>query len=342
MLSLSSYVLNLVGSILCLIGCLFIIGHFFWIPLLRTSLSRIIIYPTFILLLYDMVSFPSFISKTADLYIERSTIICNFQEAIIQYLILSNFIWSICISVNLLYLCFSPNKNLKKNELLYHLCSWGIPLIVVVITKIPNMISDNGNQCRFKSPNYIKFYLETILFIAFMLFNFIVAFITIKHIISGNLRESETTTTSVLFVNEKKITTKKIVWRLLLYPSILSICYIMTLVLSIYQFSTESYSSSGAGSAYANANNSNNNNNNSINNNKRNDKSTDGANNSNNSYIEILLYISKAIFLLQGFFNALVYLRSSKLRDRYKKITIFRKIFWRDEADYQSINDGFN
>ncbi|KAM9991020.1 hypothetical protein ACTFIY_007072 [Dictyostelium cf. discoideum] len=335
MLSLSSYVLNLVGSILCLIGCLFIIGHFFWIPLLRTSLSRIIIYPTFILLLYDMVSFPSFISKTADLYIERSTIICNFQEAIIQYLILSNFIWSVCISVNLLYLCFSPNKNLKKNELLYHLCSWGIPLIVVVITKIPNMISDNGNQCRFKSPNYIKFYLETILFIAFMLFNFIVAFITIKHIISGNLRESETTTTSVLFVNEKKITTKKIVWRLLLYPSILSICYIMTLVLSIYQFSTESYNSSGGGSAYAN----------SISNNKRNDKNTESGNsnnNNNNSYIEILLYISKAIFLLQGFFNALVYLRSSKLRDRYKKITIFRKIFWRDEADYQSINDGFN
>ncbi|KAN0025747.1 hypothetical protein ACTFIU_005410 [Dictyostelium citrinum] len=333
MLSLSSYVLNLVGSILCLIGCLFIIGHFFWIPLLRTSLSRIIIYPTFILLLYDMVSFPSFISKTADLYIERSTILCNFQEAIIQYLILSNFIWSVCISVNLLYLCFSPNKNLKKNELLYHLCSWGIPLIVVVITKIPNMISDNGNQCRFKSPNYIKFYLETILFIVFMLFNFIVAFITIKHIISGNLRESETTTTSVLFVNEKKITTKKIVWRLLLYPSILSICYIMTLVLSIYQFSTETYDDGGGGA--------NNNINNDKRNDKHNDKDTEGVN-SNNSYIEVLLYISKAIFLLQGFFNALVYLRSSKLRDRYKKITIFRKIFWRDEADYQSINDGFN
>ncbi|KAN0040240.1 hypothetical protein ACTA71_012130 [Dictyostelium dimigraforme] len=313
MLSLSSYVLNLVGSALCLIGCLFIIGHFFWIPLLRTSLSRIIIFPTFILLFYDMISFPSFISKTVDLYIERSTILCNFQEAIIQYLILSNFIWSVCISIN-----------------------WGIPLIVVVVTKIPNMISDNGDQCRFKSPNYIKFYLETILFIAFMLFNFIVAFITIKHIVSGNLRESETTTTSVLFVNEKKITTKKIVWRLLLYPSILSICYLMTLVLSIYQFSTETNDS-----GYLNNSNINSNKNTSKILNKDKDTTT-GSNNNNSNYIEILLCIAKSIFLLQGFFNALIYLRSSKLRDRYKKVTIFRKIFWRDEADYQSINDGFN
>ncbi|EGC31999.1 hypothetical protein DICPUDRAFT_82126 [Dictyostelium purpureum] len=303
MITLYSYVLNWIGSIACFVGCLFIIAHFCWIPLLRTSLSKIIIFPTFVLLLYDLISFPSFISKNISLYINRSTILCNLEESILQFLIVSNFMWSVCISVNLLYLCFNSNKNLKKKELLYHLVSWGIPLLVVVISKIPNMISDNGNQCRYKSPNYIKFYLENTIFIAIITFNFIVAFITIKHIISGNLRESETNTTSVLFINEKKITTKKIVWRLLLYPSILSICYLMTLVLTIYQFTVSSK-----------------------------DLAVQNR-------LNALLYTAKGVFLLQGFFNALVYLRSSKLRDRYKRIYIFKRICWPDLVDYQSINN---
>ncbi|KAF2075672.1 hypothetical protein CYY_003045 [Polysphondylium violaceum] len=229
----------------------------------------------------------------------RSTGLCYVQSSLTQYFLLANFIWMVAISINLLFLCFYPNKNLKKNEILYHVAAWGIPLIIVVLTKIPNISNDDGNQCRYRTANVIKFYVENIVIALFMIFNFIATIVTLKHIMYGSLRESETTTSSLLFNNEKKLVTKKIVWRLLLYPIILSICYILTLILDIYQFYE-------------------------FNQGIRSD-----------SELEMLLNFAKAILLFQGFFNGLVYLRSSKLRDTYK--FAFQKLFCRHR--YSSPDD---
>eukprot|EP01133_Synstelium_polycarpum_P003792 gene3792-4373_t len=148
--------------------------------------------------------------------------------------------------------------------------------------------------------------MKTFTFGGILLFNLIVEIIALQQIISGPLVPYESTK-SLLFTNEKKIMTKKIVWRLILYPGILSLCYGMLLALHIYEFTELKV-----------ANN--------------NDDPPPSFRN-----IQLPLQIARGIFVLQGFFNALVYLRSSKLRGQYRRYAFFRKIFWRgDDSFYVS------
>ncbi|EFA82990.1 hypothetical protein PPL_03769 [Heterostelium album PN500] len=38
-----------------------------------------------------------------------------------------------------------------------------------------------------------------------------------------------------------------------------------------------------------------------------------------------------------GFFNGIVYLQSSKLRNQYRKYSVFKRIFWSHEYKYEAI-----
>ncbi|KYR00301.1 G-protein-coupled receptor family protein [Tieghemostelium lacteum] len=293
------HIFDWISTGLSFVGCLFIIIHYFWIPQLRKSLSKYVIYPTFCLLASIIVTIPSYF-EIPFIYISHSSALCFIQQSVIQFSIFANFLWSIIISVNLLYLCFRPYKNLKKYEIIYHIFCWGLSILVTIITRIPLLGYEIFSECGPGGiPSTFKFYTDTIVIFLFIIFNILVLLILIKHMIKGNLVDSEKKTT-LLFNNEKRITAKKIVWRLLLYPIILCICYIPTIIYTIVQYR------------------------------QLKDPNLHILSSRN---LSLLSSVARGIFHLQGFFNALVYMKSSKLRYQYKKFKLFRFIFWRNEIN---------
>ncbi|EGG25070.1 G-protein-coupled receptor family protein [Cavenderia fasciculata] len=232
---LTAKIFELVCYILSIIGCIFIIFHFFWITLLRNSYSRIIIYPTFSILLFNFVTFPLFLSpEVVGLYIIRNTYLCFAQAALTQLSIVSNFLWSVAISINLLFLCFYPAKDIKKNDKLFHVFIWGISILIIILTR--THLGDDGNECRYVNQNdEVKFIIDALFFGSIMLFNLVVQMVTLKQAYNGTLRPYYETK-SLMNNDEKRNTTKKIVWRLMFYPGVLSICYMMLLVLHIFIF----------------------------------------------------------------------------------------------------------
>ncbi|GAM19060.1 hypothetical protein SAMD00019534_022350, partial [Acytostelium subglobosum LB1] len=283
---------DLICFILSITGCLFILIHFCWIRLLRTSLSRLVIFPTLCILIGDLVMFPTFISKETNIYFLRTPALCFTQAAIIQFTVVANFFWSMCISITLIFLVFSPSRDYKKNDVLYHIGCWGISFLIIILTR--THLGDDGDRCRYRNmDDIVRFIINTFLCGSILLFNLVVFGITMKHTVNGNLVAYESTQ-SLIFTNEKNIATKRVVWRLVFYPIVLVLCSTMVIVLDVYEFTIINIDHSKPSFVYL---------------------------------LDLYRY-ARGIYLLQGFFYAIIYGRSSKLRNQYKRYAFFRRIFW--------------
>jgi len=72
-------------------------------------------------------------------YPEYNISVCQFFRGIIQYFVLSTFCWTSCISFELhqqVSLQQQSESYVKKKYLIYHLVSWGLPLVIVVSLSI--------------------------------------------------------------------------------------------------------------------------------------------------------------------------------------------------------------
>lgn len=58
---------------------------------------------------------------------------CFFVGLMIHYSFLCNFLWSFCIAFNFYRMIVAQDRNTRSYEVWYHVCSWGIPGVIMII-----------------------------------------------------------------------------------------------------------------------------------------------------------------------------------------------------------------
>lgn len=118
------------SSILSLIGSLFIILTFLVFKRTRTFGTKLIFF----------LSISDFFASIAWLPWNTSDQLCNIQAIFLQFFELSSYCWTFCIAISLYQVLFLEQSEKKSQRWLplYHILSWGLPLISVILCVIFN------------------------------------------------------------------------------------------------------------------------------------------------------------------------------------------------------------
>ena len=129
------YYANLVSSFASIIGASLLIFFFFYYKpsiAARKQPQRTLV---FFLAIADLIASASIFISQLWTFINLSTYsmaVCYTLRCLIQFGVMSSFIWTCCISVFLLRTVYQK-KETRVQITIYHLLAWGIPSIVVVI-----------------------------------------------------------------------------------------------------------------------------------------------------------------------------------------------------------------
>jgi hypothetical protein len=110
---------------LSLFGCVATVVTFLIFNEMRTYPIKLVVYLCMTIFFAQL-----FFYLTFYLY---DTIMCIPCAMILHYFFLSTFFWTFCVAFNFYQMIVRRNRNADSLEKFYHLVSWTVPMIVVVI-----------------------------------------------------------------------------------------------------------------------------------------------------------------------------------------------------------------
>ena len=80
--------------------------------------------------------------------------ICPFRS---QYFDLATFFWTTCIAFNIFFVFVTDvGHKVKSYEVYYHIASWGVPLIFLIVVFCTDALGDSGNWCWIKKDHMCR------------------------------------------------------------------------------------------------------------------------------------------------------------------------------------------
>ncbi|EGC36490.1 hypothetical protein DICPUDRAFT_151051 [Dictyostelium purpureum] len=153
------------GYITDIFLCLSIIGSFLTIFTfilfyrLRSFPIRLIVYLCFSIFfahLFFEVSYRS-----------AENLFCIPSAILIHYFFLADFFWTFCVSFNFFQMIVKRNRDAESFELYYHLISWGIPLVIVILCSSFQKYINKGGFCYLENdlPIYLGFFVPGLIIV---------------------------------------------------------------------------------------------------------------------------------------------------------------------------------
>lgn len=143
--NVANEILTTITSVLSLFGTFFIIISFFMWKDIRTTSRRILVYIS----VADFFTSVATIAAATNFWLSGSENpqVCLVQSVIGTLSVLCSFFWTVSMAVYL-YICVCMKKSRLAERLLYafHVCSWGIPVLIVTLAASLNKLGDNGNK----------------------------------------------------------------------------------------------------------------------------------------------------------------------------------------------------
>ena len=137
--------LTTITSILSFFGTLFIIVSYFLWKDIRSKSRRILVYIS----IADFCTAVATVAATASFWLTGSETkqVCFIQSIIGTLSVLCSFFWTAFMAVYL-YLNVCKKTSRFANRLLYffHMCGWGVPVVIVSIGASTNKLGNNGDQ----------------------------------------------------------------------------------------------------------------------------------------------------------------------------------------------------
>ncbi|EFA77602.1 G-protein-coupled receptor family protein [Heterostelium album PN500] len=165
---------------LSLIGAGLTIITYLIFPQIRTYPIKLIIYLCLSLFLGNVFLFIS--------YNYYDTVMCIPSAILVHYLFISQFLWTFCVSLNFYQMIVRKNRGLESYEKYYHLISWGIPLIIVVVLASTNNYVQYDGYC-YMAPDLPIFYGFFVPGMIILISNCIIFFLVAREI-SDTLKKS--------------------------------------------------------------------------------------------------------------------------------------------------------
>jgi len=96
------------------------------------------------------------------------TIMCIPCAMILHYFFLSTFFWTYSVAFNFYQMIVRRNRDAESYEKIYHLASWGLPLIVVIIVVATNSYQNRGGYCYMSPgfPIFLSFFLPGLIIVS--------------------------------------------------------------------------------------------------------------------------------------------------------------------------------
>jgi len=167
---LSPYQLGQLGSALdyitdvlialSLFGCVGTIATFLLFSEMRTYPIKLILYLCMSIFFAQLFFWLSF-----ELY---ESIMCIPCAMILHYFFLASFFWTFCVAFNFYQMIVRRNRDAESLEKIYHLVSWLVPLVVVVIVVSFKSYAANKGYCYIygQVPIFLSFFLPGLIIVS--------------------------------------------------------------------------------------------------------------------------------------------------------------------------------
>jgi len=210
----------IISCILSIVGCSFVILTYFLLPKTRTPLLELVIYLsladgiTAIFFLIGCIA-PEFSDHTA----------CVIMGALRTYWFLTSFIWTCCIAVRLKLLTFESFVQKKDTDIRYHLLSWLIPAIYVLlllllqVTGVVEIFGPDAVEYCWIQEFYMElpfFFLPMLICLAFNVWQY--------YVIIHHLRKTEPFSVSKKMKAQKRVLILPFIFIICMFPKMLGDC----------------------------------------------------------------------------------------------------------------------
>jgi len=143
-----------------LFGCVATVLTFLIFNEMRTYPIKLIIYlcvSIFFAQLFFYLSFYLF-----------DNILCIACAMILHYFFLASFFWTFCVAFNFYQMIVRRNRDAETLEKIYHLVSWLVPLVVVVIVVAMESYANRGGYCYMLPglPIFLSFFLPGLIIVS--------------------------------------------------------------------------------------------------------------------------------------------------------------------------------
>lgn len=138
-------ILTTITSVLSFFGTLFIIVSFFAWKDIRTTSRRILIYIS----TADFFTSVATIAAITNFWLSgrENQQVCLVQSVIGTLSVLCSFFWTVFMALYLYISVCKKNARLAERLMyLFHVCAWGIPVLIVAMAATMNKLGDNGNK----------------------------------------------------------------------------------------------------------------------------------------------------------------------------------------------------
>ena len=137
--------LTTITSILSFFGTLFIVVSFFVWKDIRTTSRRILVYIS----VADFCTAVATIAAIASFWVtgSESKKVCFVQSILGTLSVLCSFFWTAFMAVYLYISVCKKNSRLADTLMyLFHVCGWGVPIVIVSIAASTNKLGNNDNK----------------------------------------------------------------------------------------------------------------------------------------------------------------------------------------------------
>jgi len=138
-------ILTTITSVLSLFGTVFIVLFFFIWKDIRTTSRRILVYIS----IADFFTSVATIAAVTNFWLSGSENpqVCLVQSVIGTLSVLCSFFWTVSMAVYLyIVVCMKKSRLAERLMCVFHVFSWGIPLLIVTLAASLNKLGDNGNK----------------------------------------------------------------------------------------------------------------------------------------------------------------------------------------------------
>lgn len=142
---MANEILTTITSVLSLFGTVFIVISFFMWKDIRTTSRRILVYIS----IADFFTCVATIAAVTNFWLSGSENpqVCLVQSVIGTLSVLCSFFWTVSMAVYLyISVCMKKSRLAERLMYVFHVCSWGIPLLIVTLAASLHKLGDNGSK----------------------------------------------------------------------------------------------------------------------------------------------------------------------------------------------------
>lgn len=143
--NMANEILTTITSVLSLFGTVFIVISFFMWKDIRTTSRRILVYIS----IADFFTCVATIAAVTNFWLSGSENpqVCLVQSVIGTLSVLCSFFWTVSMAVYLyISVCMKKSRLAERLMYVFHVCSWGIPLLIVTLAASLHKLGDNGSK----------------------------------------------------------------------------------------------------------------------------------------------------------------------------------------------------